>query len=213
MAITFYYGSGSPFSWKVWLALEHKQLTYELKVLALQQGEQKKAEYLAINPRGKVPALIDDGFAIWDSAAIAEYLEERYPEHPILPRDLHERVSARRIVAEANQHLYPVVRRLLEQTLFRPEGGGDAIEIATALTDLQRELSYFEDALRGDYFTGALSLADFTLYPMLALIKRLHEKQPRHAAGALLGLKLVAFMQRIEQLPYFAQTFPPHWKA
>ena len=77
MAITFYYGSGSPFSWKVWQALEHKQLPYALNVLRLQQAEQKTPEYLTINPRGKVPTLIDDGFAVWDSAAIIEYLEER----------------------------------------------------------------------------------------------------------------------------------------
>jgi len=213
MAITFYYGSGSPFSWKVWLALEHKQLPYVFNVLSLQQGEQKKPEYLAINPRGKVPALIDDGFVIWDSAAIVEYLEERYPERPLLSRDLQQRASARRIVAEANQHLYPAVRHLLEQTLFRPEGGGDEIGIALALEDLQRELSYFEAVLQGDYFADQLSLADFTLYPMLALIKRLHDKQPQHAAGALLGPRLASFMQHIEQLPYFAQTFPPHWEA
>jgi len=212
MAITFYYGSGSPFSWKVWLALEHKQLPYVFNVLRLQQGEQKKPEYLAINPRGKVPALIDDGFVIWDSAAIVEYLEERYPERHILPGDLHERAIARRVVAEANQHLYPAVRRMLDQTLFRSDGGGDPAAISLALTDLQRELSYFEDALCGDYCAGNLSLADFTLYPVLALIKRLHDKQPQHAVGALLGQKLVAFMQRIEQLPYCAKTFPPHWK-
>ncbi len=39
MAITFYYGSGSPFSWNVWLALEHKQLRYELKLMSLQGGD------------------------------------------------------------------------------------------------------------------------------------------------------------------------------
>ena len=139
-------------------------------------------------------------------------MEERYPERPILPHDLGERAIARRIVAEANQYLYPPLRRLLEQTLFRPDGGGDMAEIALALKDLQRELAYFEEVLDGAYFAGSLSLADFTLYPMLALIKRLHDKQPRHAAGALLGPKLVAFMSSIEHLPYFAKTFPPHWK-
>lgn len=211
MTISFYYGSGSPFSWKVWLALEHKQLPYVLNVLHLQQGEQKTPEYLRINPRGKVPVLIDDGFVICDSTAIIEYLEERYPAYPMLSRNLHERASARRVVAEANQHLYPVLRRLLEQTLFRSDGGGEVTEIALALRNVQRELGFFEEALHGDYFCGALSLADFTLYPMLALIKRLHDKQPQHAAVTLLGPRLLAFMQRIEQLPYFAKTFPPHW--
>jgi glutathione S-transferase len=213
MTITFYYGSGSPFSWKVWLALEHKQLPYDLKLLSLQQGEQKSPEYLALNPRGKVPLLLDDGCAIRDSAAIVEYLEERYPHHALLPRYLHERAVVRGIVAEANQYLYPATRRLLEQTLFRPEGGGDAAEIALAMKDVQHELSYIETALDGEYFARSLSLADITVYPMLALLKRFHEKQPQHQAGSLLAPKLAAFMAGIERLPYFAKTYPPHWKG
>lgn len=212
MAITFYYGSGSPFSWKVWLALEHKQLTYELKLLSLQQGEQKTPGYLAVNPRGKVPVLIDEGFVISDSAVIVEYLEECYPLHPILPRDPKKRSVVRRVVAEANQYLYPVVRRLLEQTLFRSDGCGDPVEISLALKDLRQELAYLEGVLGGDYFVSTLTLADFTLYPMLALLERLHNKQEQHGIGSLLGTNLVAFMRRIEQLPYFDKTYPPHWK-
>ncbi len=213
MAITFYYGSGSPFSWKVWLALEHKQLPYKFKLMSLQNGDLKTPEYLAINPRGKVPALIDDGFILWESAAIVEYLEERYPDRPVFPRNPRDRAIARRVVVEANHYLYPVERRLFEQTLFRPDGRGDPTEIALALTDLRRELVYFEDTLRGDYFAGGLSAADFTLYPMLALVKRLHDKQPQHGVGSLMGPKLVAFMQNIEQMPYFVMTTPPHWKG
>ena len=126
MAITFYYGSGSPFAWKVWLVLEHKQLSYQLKLMSLQSGELKKPEYLAINPRGKVPTLIDDGYTLWESSVIVEYLEERYPEHSVLPRNPEDRALARRVAAEADQYLYPVLRRLMEQTLFRPDGNGDA---------------------------------------------------------------------------------------
>ena len=85
--------------------------------------------------------------------------------------------------------------------------------IAVALTDLRRELAYFESALHGDYFAGSLSVADFTLYPLLALIQRLHHRQPQHGVESLIGPKLVAFIQRFEQLPYFAKTSPPHWKG
>jgi glutathione S-transferase len=59
MSITFFYGSGSPFAWKVWLALEHKELPYEKKMLSFQAGDMNKPEYLALNPRAKVPALVD----------------------------------------------------------------------------------------------------------------------------------------------------------
>ena len=213
MAITFYYGSGSPFSWKVWLVLEHKHLPYEFKLMSLQSGDLKKPEYLAINPRGKVPALTDDGFTIWESAAIAEYLEERYPDRPLLPRDTRDRTIVRRIVIEANIYLYPVARRLFEQTLFRPDGAGDPLRIDVALTDLRHEIAYFEETLQGDCFTSSLSLADFTLYPMLALLKRLHEKQPQHGTGSLIRPRLAALMQKVEQLPYFIKTIPPHWKV
>mgnify|MGYP001604135663 CR=1 FL=1 len=213
MAITFYYGSGSPFSWKVWLALEHKQLRYELKLKSLRNGDLKTPEFLAVNPRGKVPVLVEDGgIPICESVAIVEYLDERYPEHPILPGKPEDRAIARRVAAEVNDYLYLVLRWLLDQTLFRADGGGDPTLIAAGISDLRRELAYFEGALHGDYFAGSLSVADFTLYPMLALVKRLHDKQPRHGAGPLIGPRLAAFMRRIEQLPYFVKTTPPHWR-
>ncbi len=213
MRIKFYYGSGSPFSWNVWLVLEHKQLSYEFHLLSLQNGELKRPEYLAINPHGKVPALVDDDLALWEALTIVEYLEERYPEHPVFPTDLKDRAIVRRLSAEAYSYLYPVLRKLMELTLLRADGDGNPAEITLALNDLNRELSYFEDMLDGDYFVGNISVADFTVYPLLALVKRLHERCPQLGAGALIGPKLSGFMERIEQLPYFQKTTPPHWKG
>jgi glutathione S-transferase len=67
MTITFYYGSGSPFAWYVWLVLEHKQLPYELKLMSLLGADLKTPDYLAMNPHGKVPVLVDDGFVLSES--------------------------------------------------------------------------------------------------------------------------------------------------
>jgi glutathione S-transferase len=213
MGIKFYYGSGSPFSWNVWLVLEHKQLPYEFNLLSLQNGELKQPDYLAINPHGKVPALIDEDFTLWEASAIVEYLEERYPEHPVLPSKLKDRAIVRRLSAEAYSYLYLALRKLMELTLFRADGDGDPADIALALTDLGHQLNYFEDALDDDYFVGTISVADFTIYPLLALVRRLHEKRPQLGAGALIGTKLTGFMDRIEHLPYFIKTIPPHWKG
>src|SRR3546814_18292110 len=69
MALTLYYGSGSPFAWRVWLALEYKALSYDLKVLSFDRREHKTADYLTLNPRGEVPVLVDDGFALYESHA------------------------------------------------------------------------------------------------------------------------------------------------
>ena len=213
MSIKFYYASGSPFSWNVWLVLEHKQLPYEINLLSLQNGELKKPEYLAINPHGKVPALTDGDFTIWETTAIVEYLEESYPEYPIFPANPKERAIVRRLSAEAYSYLYPVLRRLMELTLFRLDGDGDPSTIAATLKDLSRELAYFEDALSGDYLTGTISAADFTLFPLLALINRIHEKRPHLVGGDFIPPKLSGFMKQIEQLPYFEKTTPPHWKG
>lgn len=211
----FYYGSGSPFSWTVWLVLEHKHLAYELILMSLQNGDLKRPDFLSINPHGKVPVLVDDDVNIWESLAIVEYLQERYPLHPVLPSDIKEKAVVRRIAAEAHAYLYPALRRLLEQTLFRVDGdgAGDPVEIESSLKGLGQQLDYFESLLHNPYCASDLSLADFTLYPLLALAKRLEDKQPQHGVAALIGPKLTTFMNNIEQLPYFHKTIPPHWKG
>lgn len=213
MAIQFYYGSGSPFSWNVWLVLEHKQLPYEFNLLSLRNGELKTPEYLAIHPHGKVPALVDDGFAVWEALAIIEYLEERYPQHPVLPFGLRSRTLSRRLAAEAYGYLYPVLRKLMELTLMRQAGLGDPAEIAVSINELARELAYFEDKVQVEYLAGSLSLADFTLYPLLALVRRIDERLPHLGVGAVISPKFAAWMQGMEQLPYLAKTWPPHWKG
>ena len=75
MAIKLYWGSGSPFAWCVMLTLEVKGLAYESKLLEFSKGEHKAADYLRLNPRGKVPTLQDDDFVLYESLAIMMYLD------------------------------------------------------------------------------------------------------------------------------------------
>ncbi|MEQ1559686.1 MAG: glutathione S-transferase family protein [Methyloglobulus sp.] len=212
MSIQFYYGSGSPFSWNVWLVLEHKQLPYEFNLLTLQNGELKRPGYLAINPHGKVPALVDDGFALWEASTIVEYLEERYPDFPVFPSTIRDRAIVRRLSAEANSYLYPAVRRLMELTLLNDNEDSDPVVISTAFNELSHHLDYFENVLHSQFFAGTISAADFTIYPLLALLKRIDQRKPQLGVGDLIGAKLAGFMVQFEQLPYFTKTFPPHWK-
>jgi len=212
MALTFYCGSGSPFAWKVWLALEHKAIPYDLKVLSFDKGETRTPAYLKISPRGHVPAIVDDGYALWESMAILEYLEETYPERPLLPQDRQGRATVRRIAAEAESYLRPLVSDLFRATLFR-KGPEDAEALADIHKRLEEELPRFEAMLRGEHFANDLSLADFTVYPHLRLIPRVDERQPGQDWGRHIGPRLVAWMKRIEALPYYERTVPPHWKS
>src|SRR2546425_5850302 len=79
MAIVFYYGSGSPFAWRVWLALEHKKLPYELRVMSFDKDDLKQPAFQALTPRGKVPLIQDGDYVLYESGAIIEYLQDAYP--------------------------------------------------------------------------------------------------------------------------------------
>jgi glutathione S-transferase len=213
MALTFYYGSGSPFAWKVWLTLEHKGIAYDLKLLSFDRGDTKKPEYLAVNPRGQVPAIVDDGFALWESTAITEYLEEKYPQKPLLPKDPKGRATVRRIALEAENHLAEARDPLFEATLECPTDKQDRAKIAAAQDAVLAELARWEAQLTGDYLAGALSLADFTAFPLVRQLRRIDERQPKNGLGDRLPPKLDAWLKRIEALPYYAKTIPPHWKG
>ncbi len=86
MALELYWISGSPFAWSAMLALEIKGLAYESRRLDPGKREQKTPEYLAMNPRGKVPMLKDGDTVICESTAILAYLESKYPEPPCSAR-------------------------------------------------------------------------------------------------------------------------------
>src|SRR5437868_6026699 len=121
MAITFYYGSGSPYAWRVWLGLEHKELAYDLKTVSFSSGDLRKPEFLAINPRHRVPALVEEGFSLYESAAILEYLDEKYPGASLFPGDVQQRAIVRRLVREADEYYADAMDELLHEILFKPQ--------------------------------------------------------------------------------------------
>lgn len=213
MSLTFYYGSGSPYAWKVWLALEHKAIPYEFRLLSFDRGDTKAPAFLAVNPRGRVPTIVDDGFALWESAAIVEYLDERYAQNPLLPKDAKGRATARRLAAEADSYLGPVVGRLAELALYS-ETPVEAGEIDKAKSEILAELASWERQMTGPYFLGALSLADFAVFPHLRLLRRIEDRKPSNGfPNDRLPPKLAAWIKQIEGLPYYGKTIPPHWKG
>lgn len=213
MTLTFYAGSGSPYAWKVWLALEHKGIPYELKMLSFDKGDTKTPEFLAINPRAKVPAIVEDGVAVSESSVIVEYLEDRYPWKPLLPKDASGRATARRIAAEADNYLSETVEELFNLTLYAKKPAS-VNEISAAQEHALNEIAKLEKALVADYLVGEISIADFTAYPHVRLLQRVDERSPgKGIARNLLPPKVAAWVRRIEALPYYSKTIPPHWKS
>jgi len=213
--IAFYYASGSPFAWRVWLGLEHKSLPYDLKSMSFSDGSLKTPEYLEINPRGKVPTIVDDGFSLYESATILEYLDEQYPDSgaALFPGNTKNRAHVRRLINEADLYLDQANRKLLLQILFTKKEEWDETIIGSGRQAVAAELDRFETMFSGDYFAGELSAADFTIYPFVALAMRADLRKPDLDIASLIGPKMTAWMKRVESLPFFEKTYPPHWKA
>lgn len=217
MAITFYYGSGSPYTWRVWFALEHKQIAYDIKLMSFSEGDLKKPEFRAINPRGKVPVIIDNavdgGFVLYESAAILEYLEQSQPGsgQPLFLGNAQDQAIVRRMVCEADNYYAPAMNKLVTGVLFTKQAEWDAERIAAAREQCLAELARSAGSMRGDFLAGPLSAADFALYPMLAICLRCDIKKPDLALAAALPPKISAWVARMQALPYHAKTRPAHW--
>ena len=215
MPITFHHGHGSPFSWRVWLALEHKAVDYETRILSFSAGDTRKPEFLAINPRGHVPTLVDGDFVLWESLAILEYLDERFDGGtPLYPGGVRERARVRRLVAEAQAYVrQEAIDPIVDEYFWKDGAPPDVDKVAKAREALQRELAYFARELQGPFLAGAApTAADFVLYPEVAYVKRITFRKPETKLTQLLPAPIVEWAARIEALPYFGKTFPEHWR-
>ncbi len=108
----------SPYSGKVRIALDEKGLRVEEELLPItrQAIAHKPKELLDANPRGEVPTLVADGLVLYDSTVILEWLEERQPEPPLLPRGADARAWARLLEDEGDWLMTGAVADLLAQT-------------------------------------------------------------------------------------------------
>ena len=215
MSLVLYYGSGSPFAWRAQLALEHKALPYELKVLSFSAGDHKKPEFVALNPRHRVPTLVDGDFVLWESNAIVEYLDDAYPGRgaPLFPGDPRTRATVRRLISEVDDYFDKALDPLTTQAFSKKLEERDPQAIAAARKGIMDEFAQFTRYMAGDFLAGPLSAADFAFYPLVAFVKRSELKLPDLDADGMLTPQLRAWKARIEALPYFEKTIPPHWKA
>jgi glutathione S-transferase len=215
MPITFYYGSGSPYAWRVWLALEHKKLAYDFRLMSFSAGDLKTPEFKRLNPRGMVPVIVDGDFVLAESNAIVEYLDEQYPATPpLLPGPTRQRARVRQWIGDIDDSFSATLNHLTDAVIWTRPEDHDAQKIAAARTAMLAELGVVAGRMGGDYLAGELlTAADFALYPMLAMLARCDLKKPDLKLVESRPEALSAWAQRIESLPYFAKTLPPHWKA
>ena len=214
MSISLYYLRGSPYAWRVQLALEHKGIDHEIKTVDMGGGETRREPYASMNPRGKVPVMTDGDFSLYESVAMMEYLEDKYPDTPNLyPEDAEERARVRRLVCEMDNYWFPPSMLMAQNLYFKAEESDwNETEIKDGTAGLLAELKYFEGQVLEDSFAGNISAADLSIYPMLAHLARYELRRSGLGLTEAMGPKLRKLMARVESQSYFNKTFPQHWR-
>nr|UQQ66573.1 glutathione S-transferase delta 1 [Conogethes punctiferalis] len=150
MGLDLYYVPGSPPCRAVLLTARALNLNLNLKLMDLHHGEHMKPEYLKINPQHTVPALVDDGTAIWESRAIITYLANKYGKgKPLYPEDPKAR-------AQIDQLLYFNIGTLYARwsDYFYPQVFGGAPADKQKLEKVEEALKLFDSILEGHKFVA-----------------------------------------------------------
>jgi maleylacetoacetate isomerase len=174
---TFFRSSAS---FRVRIALNLKGLKYEQAPIHLRRGggEQLSAAYTAINPQALVPALEDGGKILTQSLAIIEYLEERYPQPPLLPRDPADKAFVRSMALIIACEVHPIQNLRVLQYVKREYNQSDEQVNRWAQHWIDLGLAALEQTIvaqarRGRFcFGDTPTLADICLVPQLGNARR-----------------------------------------
>lgn len=176
--MTLYGYFRSSTSYRTRIAMNLKGLDYDYIAINLAQDEQLKNEFLALNPQGLVPVLQADDLLLFQSPAILEWLEEVYPENPLLPKDAAGRMQVRALSAMIGCDIHPLNNRRVLQYL-RNELSVDEAEvikwcnrwISEGFAALEKRL--VADKTRGKFCYGdSPTFADCYLIPQVSSARR-----------------------------------------
>lgn len=169
------YTAQTPNGRKVSIALEELGLDYEVEWVKLDQNEQFRDEFLALNPNHKIPAIDDDGQAIWESGAILLHLGERYdPEGRILPKDDAKRMEAIQYAFFQTGGVGPNLGRLGAALRKEGEKNQEMIEIFGG--EMDRLCGVIDRILENgerDYLAGPYTIGDIMHFPWLRIAQNL----------------------------------------
>jgi maleylpyruvate isomerase len=192
-------------AYRVRIALALKGVTYAQVTHDLRRGEQREARYRALNPQGLVPALETEDAVLTQSPAILEWIDETYPDPPLLPTDANSRAIVRAMAATVACDIHPV-NNLRILNALRTEFGADeaavnrwiARWIGDGFTALETQIARYGD---GFAFGATPTIADCHLVPQVYSAERF-------AVDLSPYPKLKAAAENARALPAFAAAHP-----
>jgi len=169
----------SSWSMRPWVLMRHFEIPFDevmVRFDGFEANSQFKQRIEQVAPTGRVPVLVDDGLAVWDTLAIAEYLAERWAQLPLWPRDARHRARARSLCAEMHAG-FSALRSACPQNIEAslPEVGRRVLQEQPAVrSDLQRLQAMWSEALQasgGPFLFGAFGIADAYFAPVAGRIR------------------------------------------
>lgn len=197
-----YIGNKNYSSWSMrpWVLMKQAGIPFEevlVRFDAFTPGSAFKQRLAGLTPAGRVPVLVDDGFAVWDTLAIAEYLAERFPAQQLWPEDPKARARARSVCAEMHSGFSALRSHFPMNIEARlPEIGTKVLaEQAAVRADLERIVTMWSELLRGHggpMLFGDFSIADAYFAPVVMRLTTYAPPLPE---------PITAYMARVQALP------------
>lgn len=182
----------SPYAMSVFVALREKGLAFETVPLDLDAGQNQAADFTQLSLTQRVPTLVEGDFALSESSAITEYLEEAYPETAVYPVDARQRARARQVQAWLRSDLLPIRQERSTLVVFYAQQMPPLSPVAQAAA--HKLIGAAQALLAGNpaYLFGEWSIADVDLAVMLNRLILNGDSVPA---------ELVAYAQRQWQRP------------
>lgn len=201
-----FYVVGSPNCRKVHAVVNHLGLSLDFEYLDFLGGDLRAPDFRAFNPNGMVPVLVDDGFVLWESNAIMQYLADASPENTLFPRDPKVRADIVRWQCWELAHYNKALGALSFETVAKPAFLGAAPDPATvrwASAELERHAPVLDAHLRGRSFMVGerLTLADYS-------VAHLEGFQPATPFDWARYPNIVAYYERMRTTPDWSSTAP-----
>lgn len=182
---------------KVLMTVEETGLDYEFVTVDLMSGAQREADYLSLNPNGRVPTLVDGDLVLWESSAIMLYLAEQAPRAKLIPAGAPQRARMHQWLIWQPTTFNPPLQTLNAQ-LRGPEGQRDEAALTSARHAIMTNLDILSKGLgKQTWLADTFSLADIVMTPHLHALVGLEFAIPAN---------LEVYLSRLRDRPSWRET-------
>jgi glutathione S-transferase len=212
--------SGSPYSWRVQLALEYKGLPYASRRMDSAKQENRAPAFLELNPRGQVPVLRTGNVTLYESVAIIAFLDRAHPAVPLFGQTAHEHGRIWQRISEFENYARDLLDVEIVRPLLRAYAKDDPEAMRASAVRVCNALGWMEQALSiAPYLAGdAITAADIVALPNIQMLRRVAARP--EAIGMELGLEdlgarlpgLGAWLSRMKTMRGYDAAYPPHWR-